>query len=184
MWHITARKDIFSQKYSFFWRKRSRPVGTPTEEISDQTRLCQLSRLFYRIKCNSRYAQPEHREHTDIIPRQRRHSALNLDKNARFFATVFPLPLINYEFVFISFLELNILPIIGGHSLDLRSDRLCNGRDSQLSSIVKFYLWRILNVKLMFSFLFYILVKKLYLIFKIVCNSVAMPFFSNMIGEG
>ena len=112
------------------------------------------------------------------------HSTLNLDKNSCFFATVFPLPLINYEFVFISFLELNILPIIGGHSLDLRSDRLCNGRDSQLSSIVKFYLWRILNVKLMFSFLFYILVKKLYLIFKIVCNSVAMPFFSNMIGEG
>ena len=61
------------------------------------------------------------------------HSTLNLDKNSCFFATVFPLPLINYEFVFISFLELNILPIIGGHSLDLRSDRLCNGRDSQLS---------------------------------------------------
>ena len=62
------------------------------------------------------------------------HSTLNLDKNSCFFATVFPLPLINYEFVFISFLELNILPIIGGHSLDLRSDRVCNGRDSPLSS--------------------------------------------------
>ena len=64
---------------------------------------------------------------------QRGQYTLNLDKNARFFGRVFPLPLINYEFVFISFLELNILPVIGGHSLDLRSDRLCNGRDSQLS---------------------------------------------------
>ena len=110
-------------------------MGTPTEEISDRPDSANSLDSFIELSAtlNMHNLNTEHTHTHRYYISQRGQYTLNLDKNARFFGRVFPLPLINYEFVFISFLELNILPVIGGHSLDLRSDRLCNGRDSQLS---------------------------------------------------